>query len=73
MMNRQLKLRLCIQAFVAGASLLVLTGCESSMFTRSYAEPQINRQYMELYRTSEILDRPPPHIYQYPRPSFSKG
>ncbi|MDV5169949.1 hypothetical protein [Photobacterium rosenbergii] len=68
-----LSLRLCLPALVAAASLLGLMGCESSMFARSYDEPPINRQYMELYRTSEMLNRPPPEIYQYPRPPFSEG
>ncbi|TDR74529.1 hypothetical protein DFP78_107116 [Photobacterium lutimaris] len=47
---------------------MALMGCESRMFTRSDAEPPINRQYMELYRTSEMIDRPPPEVYHYPRP-----
>ncbi|MGF1735622.1 hypothetical protein [Photobacterium satsumensis] len=60
-----------MQTLVMAGALLALAGCQSSMFTRSYAEPPINRQYMELYRTSEMMNRPPPQIYHYPRPPVS--
>lgn len=66
--RERVSITLCFQAFLIGCAFLTLMGCESRMFTRSDAEPPINRQYMELYRTSEMIDRPPPEVYHYPRP-----
>ncbi|WP_146149059.1 hypothetical protein [Photobacterium gaetbulicola] len=71
MKYRSSSIRLCLQAIIVGGLFLSLTGCESSTFSRSDAEPPMNRHYMELYRTTEIMDRPPPQIYRYPRPPVS--